>query len=96
MGHSVSNYVINGTITCAKDELGMFQAAVAEHIALTRAEVGNIDFDIRQSAPGSCTFLVSECFVDQAAFDLHTARTRASSWWQKTKHIPRKLTHSSK
>lgn len=90
----MANYVISGTITCAPDELDMFLAAVGEHEALTRAEAGCLEFSITQSAPGSCEFQVSERFVDKAAFDAHTARTRASAWWGKTKHIPRKLEYS--
>ena len=90
----MANYVINGTITCAPDELDMFLSAVAEHIALTRAEPGNLEFDIRQSEPDSCKFLVTERFVDRAAFDAHSNRTRASEWWGKTNHIPRELEYS--
>ncbi|MEE9426579.1 MAG: antibiotic biosynthesis monooxygenase family protein [Paracoccaceae bacterium] len=90
----MANYLINGTITCAPEELDMFLEAVTEHISLTRAEPGNISFDIKQSIPGSCKFLVSEQFNDQVAFEVHTVRTRASPWWNKTKHIPRMLTYS--
>ncbi len=83
------NIVINGTITCTPDERNAFVIAVAEHIRLTRTEPGNIEFDITQSAPGSCIFLVSERFADAAAFEIHTKRTRASHWWEQTKHMPR-------
>ena len=90
----MANYVINGTITCAPEELDMFLGAVGEHEALTRSEPGCIEFSITQSNAGSCEFLVAERFVDKAAFDAHSNRTRASAWWGKTKHIPRELEYS--
>ena len=89
-----SQVIITGTITCAPDELEMFLSAVVQHQALTLAEPGCLAFSIAQSSPGSCDFLVSERFVDQAAFEAHTARTRASDWWELTKHIPRNLERS--
>lgn len=69
----------------------MFSDAVAEHIALTRAEPGCIEFNIKPDAPGSCTFLISERFISRAAFESHTVRTRSSEWWGKTQHIPREI-----
>ncbi len=86
-----NNLIVTGSITCTLQELGMFAIIVTKHIALTRAEPGCIEFDIKQDAPGSCTFLIAERFVDRAAFESHTARTRASDWWGKTKHIPRDI-----
>ncbi len=86
------NIVISGTITCEPDDLEMLAKEVKGHIALTRAEAGCISFDITQSAPGACEFVISERFTDRAAFDAHTTRTRASDWWTKTQHIPRDIT----
>lgn len=88
----LKNIVVSGSITCEPNDLDMLSAAVDEHIRLTRAEAGCIEFDIVQSAPGSGKFVISERFVDRAAFDAHTARTRASNWWAKTQHIPRDIT----
>ncbi|MGR3291513.1 MAG: putative quinol monooxygenase, partial [Paracoccaceae bacterium] len=65
----MANIVIHGTITCEPDDLAQLTEALAEHIRLSRAEPGNIMFDITQSEAGSCQFLVSERFVDRAAFD---------------------------
>ena len=86
------NIVINGTITCEPVDTKMVAERVKEHIRLTRLEEGCIKFDITQSENDACVFNVSERFVDQAAFDRHTARSRASVWWEKTKHIPRDMT----
>lgn len=90
----MANYVVKGTITCEPEDLEMFRDAVGQHEALTIAEAGCLEFSITQSSQGSCEFQVRERFVDQAAFDAHTARTRASEWWGLTKHIPRQLNHS--
>lgn len=85
------NIILTGTITCTPDDLDMVVMRVKDHIRLTRQEVGCIKFDIIQSQDDPCVFNVSERFVDQVAFDAHTARTRASLWWEKTKHIPRDI-----
>lgn len=85
------NIVLIGTITCTPDDLDMLITHIKDHIRLSRQEVGCIKFDIIQSKDDPCKFNVSERFVDQAAFDSHSARTRASLWWQKTKHIPRDI-----
>lgn len=85
------NIVIRGTITCTPEDLDMVLREVAHHIALTRAEPGCMHFSIEQSEANPCVFDVQERFVDQAAFDAHTRRTRASDWWEKSKHIPRDL-----
>ena len=85
------NIVIDGTISCKAAELDMFLAAVAAHLRLSRAEPGCIEFEICQSAHDACTFLVAERFESRAAFEAHTARTRASVWWSKTRHMARDL-----
>lgn len=85
------NIVINGTIICTPDDIEMVVEHVAEHVRLTQLEPGCIMFDITQSDDDPCVFNVSERFVDQAAFDAHSARTRASVWWEKSKHIPRDM-----
>lgn len=90
------NIVITGTLTCTKQDLEMVSVEAAEHVRLTLAEPGCISFSIDPSEDNPCTFIVRERFVDQAAFDLHTARTRASRWWEKSKHIPRNLKAVSK
>lgn len=85
------NIVINGTIICTPDDIDMVVERVAEHVRLTRLEPGCIMFNITQSDDDPCVFNVSERFVDQAAFDTHSTRTRASVWWEKSKHIPRDM-----
>ena len=85
------NIVITGTIMCDAAQLDMFRAALDAHIRLSRAEPGCLRFEIRPAPDAPGTFLVAERFVDHAAFDAHTARTRASAWWAKTQHMARDL-----
>jgi len=78
---------LTGTLTCGPQDAVSVRAALPEHIRLSRAEPGCLHFDVTETAPG--VFAVSEEFTDQAAFEAHQARTRASDWWAKTGHIPR-------
>lgn len=59
-----------------------------DHIRLSRAEVGCISFDV-QPTDNPLVWQVDETFTDQAAFDLHQQRTRASAWWTVTAAITR-------
>ena len=81
---------LTGTLTCAPEEAETVRAALTEHIRLSRAEPGCIDFDVTETASG--VFTVAERFADRTAFDAHQTRTRASAWWQATGHMPRAFT----
>ena len=85
--------ILTGTLTCAEDDADRVRAALPEHIRLSRAEPGCLRFDVVETEPG--LFTVSEEFTDQAAFEAHQARTRASAWWTATGHIPRNFKVSS-
>lgn len=85
------NIVITGTITCAPGDLTMVANGLKDHIRLTRSEPGCLTFSIIQSPDDDCVFDVSERFVDRAAFEVHTVRTRASDWWAMSQHIPRQM-----
>ena len=85
------NIVINGTLACTPGDLGMVNAALPDHIRLTLAEPGCISFAITPSADTPCQFDIAERFVNRAAFDSHSARTKASDWWNRTSHIPRDI-----
>jgi quinol monooxygenase YgiN len=78
-----------GTLRCGPEDAVIVRAALAAHIAASRAEPGCLRFEIVETAPG--IFTIDEVFVDEAAFVAHTKRTRASDWWRKTGHIPRDL-----
>ncbi len=53
---------------------------LADHVALTRAEPGYLDFDRAPDPNVAGRYRVSEAFVDRAAFDAHQARGAASPW----------------
>lgn len=81
--------LIGNLICTSDDELAIVVAHVADHIRLSRAEPGCLSFDIVQTQDPRI-WQVSETFTDQAAFDAHQARTRASPWAQATQHIARR------
>ena len=89
--HMGGQIIITGTISCLPADLDLLLSALPDHVSLTRSERGCLTFSIEQSSVDPCVFDVSERFVDQAAFELHTQRTRASDWWQKTNHMPRNI-----
>jgi quinol monooxygenase YgiN len=63
-------------------------AAVArllgEHMRLTRAEPGCVDFDIAPT-DDPMVWEVMEAFRTRADFDAHQTRTRASVWFAQTR-----------
>jgi len=80
---------LNGHIDVPADRIDTVIVALEEHIALTRQEVGCISFEVTPDPKVQGRFSVSECFIDQAAFDAHQTRTKASPWAQVTEGIPR-------
>lgn len=82
---------LSGYIDVPAVDLAVFKGALPAHIRLSRAEPGCEHFSISPVPGIAGRFAVEETFQSQAAFELHTARTRKSDWWQKTRHIPRNL-----
>ncbi|MCF1482305.1 MULTISPECIES: putative quinol monooxygenase [Rhizobium/Agrobacterium group] len=80
---------LDGYIDVPEDRLVAVEAALPPHIELTRAEPGCISFNVTPCPDVAGRFLVSEVFADQAAFDAHQQRTRASHWFKVTKGIGR-------
>ncbi len=83
--------IARGTITCPADKRSAIVPAMKDHIRLSRAEPGCIQFDITASPSVPDTFVVTEEFANRAAFDAHTNRTRASDWWGISQHLPRQI-----
>lgn len=80
---------LSGRLICARaDECAIIERYLPQHIALTRAEPGCLRFDVTRSDDPR-VWLVEELFVDQAAFDVHQARVKASEWGEKTAGIRR-------
>ncbi|MBO9444898.1 putative quinol monooxygenase [Ruegeria sp. R14_0] len=86
---SEAKVFLNGYISVPDNRIAQVRAALSDHIALTRAEPGCIAFDVAEDVEVSGRFNVSEVFENQAAFDAHQARTKASAWFKVTEGIPR-------
>ncbi len=80
---------LTGHIDVPSDRLKAVSAALPTHIALTRAETGCLSFDVTPDSEIAGRFNVAELFVDQAAFDAHQTRAKASDWATITAGIPR-------
>jgi quinol monooxygenase YgiN len=83
---------LTGHMDVPPDRMDAVTAAVVDHIALSRAEDGCLTFDVTPCPTVSGRFLVSESFIDQAAFDHHQIRTKASPWAGITAGFPREYT----
>ena len=67
-----------GTIAIPHADLEGARVALPDHLRLTRAEPGCRAFSVEEQDAG--VFLVSEEFVDHAAFEAHQARVRETAW----------------
>ncbi|PCI02985.1 MAG: antibiotic biosynthesis monooxygenase [Hyphomicrobiales bacterium] len=83
---------LNGHIDVPVDQWHAVVLALPTHIELTREEPGCISFKVTQSTSVECRFLVAEIFEDQAAFEAHQERTKASEWAKITADCPRDFT----
>ena len=80
---------LTGTLTCTTLADGTLIARyLPDHIALSRAEPGCLRFAVTPTA-NPLIWQVAESFANRAAFDAHQTRTRASTWFAATRHIPR-------
>ncbi|WP_425090268.1 putative quinol monooxygenase [Tropicimonas sp. S265A] len=79
-----------GTLKCDGEDAEIVRKALPEHIRLSRAETGCVSLDVTETAPD--VFEVAEHFTNAAAVKSHQSRTRASRWWDLTRHIPRDIT----
>lgn len=80
---------LTGYIDIPADRYDAVAAALPEHIALTRAEPGNLTFHITEHPSIPHRLEVAETFTNQAAFEFHQARAGGSNWAEITKGIPR-------
>jgi quinol monooxygenase YgiN len=80
---------VTGTLTCATQaDDDLVRSHIAQHIRLSRAEPGCVKFDVTPGMAG-LVWVLDEAFVDRAAFDAHQSRTRASVWFERTRHMAR-------
>ena len=83
---------LTGYIDVPAARLAMVQAALPTHIALTRDEVGCLEFDVTEDETHPGRYLVSELFASRTDFDAHQARSTDSPWAAVTAGIPRHYT----
>ncbi|MBW6417479.1 putative quinol monooxygenase [Celeribacter sp. PS-C1] len=81
--------MLSGTMTCAAHEIDHVLALLPEHIRLSRAEPGCLQFDLWQDEVRPTEFHVTEVFRDARAFAAHQDRTQSSDWWRVTHHMAR-------
>jgi quinol monooxygenase YgiN len=76
---------LRGQLRCltAEDAATVFRLR-AEHVRLTRAEPGCVDFDIAPT-DDPMVWEVMEAFRTRADFDAHQSRTRGSVWFAGTR-----------
>lgn len=63
-------------------------AQLPDHIRLTRAEPGCLQFDVMQTSD-PLIWQVDECFASAADFAAHQLRTKTSDWFNATQNIRR-------
>ncbi|UZD91966.1 putative quinol monooxygenase [Cognatishimia activa] len=80
---------LTGYIDIPENRYAEVTEALPLHIELTRAEAGNLTFEVTPNPKMPFRFDVAETFVDRKAFEFHQTRTRTSAWAQVTKDIPR-------
>lgn len=71
------------------DRVSEVSAALKDHIKLTREEAGCLFFNVDACEKIAGRFLVSEAFVDEAAFQFHQERAGASPWAEVSSGVPR-------
>ena len=83
---------LSGHLTC-QDPAQMFLVLdlLPQHVALSRAEPGNLRFDLTQ-ADDPMRWRLDELFADEAAFAAHQDRTRASRWGTESTGLGRDFT----
>lgn len=85
---------LTGRLICA-DTAQMLTALghLPDHSRLSRAEPGNLRFDLAQG-DDPLIWTLSELFADEAAFAAHQARTRDSDWGRASGDIRRDFTRA--
>lgn len=82
-------YLTGQLICTTDDDIALVATQLPTHIALTRANPTCLSFTVTQTAD-PLIWQVDESFADEAAFDAHQTRTRASDWYRLTAHITRR------
>ncbi|WP_062562191.1 GNAT family N-acetyltransferase [Paracoccus aminovorans] len=86
---------LTGRLICA-DTAQMLLALdlLTDHVALSRAEPGNLRFDLAQ-ADDPLVWELDELYADEDAFQAHRDRLRDSRWGRESQDIERDFTRSA-
>ena len=76
----LQGYALCGYILAPKKGRKAFDRALTEHIALSQAEAGCLEFTVTPHPERDGRYDVYERFVDKAAFDAHKARIEGTLW----------------
>lgn len=80
---------LSGSLICADmAQMTLALHLLPDHVTLSRAEPGNLRFDLAQQ-DDPLIWRLDELFADQAAFDAHGARNMASRWGMESTAIGR-------
>lgn len=80
---------LTGRLVCkSAEEADLVRQYLPEHKKLTREETGCVSFEVTETAD-PLIWKVEELFTNQATFDAHQKRTRASVWGRETSAIAR-------
>lgn len=80
---------LTGRLVCkSAEEADLVRQYLTEHKELTREETGCVSFEVSETAD-PLIWKVEELFTNQATFDAHQTRTRASVWGRETSAIAR-------
>ncbi|RBP83721.1 antibiotic biosynthesis monooxygenase [Marinomonas rhizomae] len=85
----MSKVTLSGHIEVPAEDLGAVLAELPNHIALTQQEAGCITFTVTRNPEKPQYFEVYEEFTNQATFEKHQARVKASHWGEVTKNVER-------
>lgn len=83
------SFRLEGHIDVPANRIAQVSEALKDHIKLTRDEEGCIFFYVDACPKVEGRFLVSEAFVDEAAFQFHQERAGQSAWSEASKNVPR-------
>lgn len=85
----MSQIILSGHIEVPMEDLDAVLAELPNHITLTQQETGCITFTVTRDSNNPQRFDVYEEFTDQAAFEKHQARVKASHWGNVTRNVER-------
>jgi len=80
---------LTGTIVIPEALQNELLPLLNAHIEASRAEPGNLRFEITQDLQNPEVFHLDEAFEDEAAFAFHQKRGAASAWGYRSKDLTR-------